>query len=277
MGTSKSPYRADLLAGKTVLITGGGSGINFGIAQALGAHGAKISIMGRREEVLQKAVEALKADGVDAYYVQGDVRDAELCEKAIKDTVGHFSSLDILVNGAAGNFLCPPEELSPNGFKTVMDIDVNGTFNMCRYSFPFLKASRGVILNISATLHYVGTPFQVHVSAAKAGVDAMTINLASEWGEHGIRVVGVAPGPIGDTEGMRRLAPGDAKKAIEMTVPLRRLGSIDDIGRAALFLVSDAASYVTGEVLVVDGGHWLSKPPMVPREVVEKLVHAAKK
>ena len=277
MSEARSPFRGDLLDGKVALITGGGSGINFGIATALGKHGAKVAIMGRRETVLEASVAELKADGIDAFYVQGDVRDADACQKAIEDTVSHFGSLDILVNGAAGNFLCPPEDLSPNGFKTVLDIDVNGTFNMSHFAFAHLKKSHGVILNVSATLHYVGTPFQVHVSAAKAGIDAMTLNLASEWGEHGIRVVAVAPGPIGDTEGMRRLAPGEAKAAIEQTVPLRRLGKIEDIGKAAVYLVSDAASYVTGEVLVVDGGHWLSKPPMVPRAMVEKMVQATKR
>ena len=134
-----------------------------------------------------------------------------------------------------------------------------------------------MILNISATLHYIGTPFQAHVSAAKAGIDALTLNLAAEWGDRGIRVVGIAPGPIGDTEGMRRLAPGEAAQRIIDQIPLRRMGKIDDIAQAALYLCSPAASYVTGETLVVDGGHWLSKPPLVPREVVEKMMAALKK
>lgn len=277
MAQSTSPFRTDLLKDKVALITGGGSGICFGVAQALGQHGAKVAIMGRREDVLQKACEQMEQEGIKSFYVAGDVRKPESCQQVIDQVVQHFGQLDILVNGAAGNFLCPPEELSPNGFKTVIDIDLNGSFNMSRLAFEHLKPTQGVILNISATLHYVGTPFQVHVSAAKAGVDALTLNLASEWGEHGIRVVGVAPGPIGDTEGMRRLAPGEAGEKIKQTIPLRRFGKVAEIGQAAVFLCSEAASYITGDTLVVDGGHWLAKPPMIPRQVVEKMIEQTKK
>lgn len=274
--TKMSPFREDLLKDKVVLVTGGGSGICFGIARALGLHGAKVAIMGRREEVLQKACSSLGEEGVSCTYVAGDVRDPSQCQNVIDKVVSHYGKLDILVNGAAGNFLCPPEELSPNGFKTVVEIDLIGTFNMCRLAFEHLKAAKGIILNISATLHYVGTPFQAHVSAAKAGIDALTTNLAAEWGEHGIRVVGIAPGPIGDTEGMRRLAPGEAGERIKQEVPLKRFGTVNDIAMAAVFLCSEAAAYITGETLVVDGGHWLAKPPMVPRDLVEKLVQASK-
>ncbi|MFW7382001.1 MAG: SDR family oxidoreductase [Oligoflexus sp.] len=274
--TLMSPFRADLMKNKVVLVTGGGSGICFGVARSLGLHGAKVAIMGRREEVLQKACASLAEEGVDCFYVAGDVRDPEHCQNVISKVVEHYGSLDVLVNGAAGNFLCPPEELSPNGFRTVIEIDLIGSFNMCRLSYEHLKASHGVILNISATLHYVGTPFQAHVSAAKAGVDALTVNLAAEWGVHGIRVVGIAPGPIGDTEGMRRLAPGEAGERVKQEIPLRRFGTIQDIAQSAVFLCSEAASYITGETLVVDGGHWLAKTPMVPRELVEKMVHASK-
>jgi peroxisomal 2,4-dienoyl-CoA reductase len=271
-----SPFRSDILKGKVAFVTGGGSGINFGVAKALASHGADIAMMGRREEVLQQACQELGKLGVKTFYKSGDVRNPESCQTALDETVKTLGKLDILVNGAAGNFLCPPEELSPNGFKTVIDIDLNGTFNMCRYGYQYLKASKGLILNISATLHYVGTPFQAHVSAAKAGVDALTINLAAEWGPEGIRVNGIAPGPIGDTEGMRRLAPGEAGEKIKKEIPLRRFGETAEIGMAAVFLASSAASYITGETLVVDGGHWLSKPPMVPRSVVEQMMAKSK-
>jgi 2,4-dienoyl-CoA reductase [(3E)-enoyl-CoA-producing], peroxisomal len=274
---AQSPFRSDILKGKVAFITGGGSGINFGVAKALAAHGASIAIMGRREDVLKASSEELSKFGVKTYYKSGDVRDPEACEAAIKGAVAALGGLDILVNGAAGNFLSPPESLSPNGFKTVIDIDLNGTFNMCRFAFEHLKGRNALILNISATLHYVGTLFQSHVSAAKAGIDALTLNLAAEWGKDGIRVCGIAPGPIGDTEGMRRLAPGEAGKKLEATIPLGRFGSTEDIGLAAVFLASSAASYITGETLVVDGGHWMAKPPMVPREIVEKMVAQSKK
>jgi peroxisomal 2,4-dienoyl-CoA reductase len=163
-----------------------------------------------------------------------------------------------VVNGAAGNFLCKAEDLSPNGFGAVVDIDLKGTFNVCRAAFAELKKNRGQILNISATLHYLGTPMQLHVSAAKAGVDALTRNLAVEWGHNGIRVNAIAPGPIADTEGMKRLVPEPIREKLRQKVPLGRLGLIKDIENAAVFLCSDAASYINGAVLVVDGGHWLA-------------------
>ncbi len=271
-----SPFKNDILKGKVVFITGGGSGINFGVAKALAAHGADIALMGRREEVLVDACKQLSVYGCRTYFRQGDVRSPEACEAAIEGCVESLGRIDILVNGAAGNFLCPPELLSPNGFRTVIDIDLNGTFNMCRYSYKHLKATKGLILNISATLHYVGTLFQSHVSAAKAGIDALTMNLAAEWGHEGIRVCGIAPGPIGDTEGMRRLAPGEAGERVKRGIPLGRFGSTEDIGYAAVFLASAAASYITGETLVVDGGHWLAKPPMVSRELVEQMLNKQK-
>ncbi len=271
-----SIFRADLLKDKVAFVTGGGSGICFGLAQAFAEHGAQIFIMGRREDVLKEAAAKIAHNGQRCEFYAGDVRDAQQCEAALARCVEKFGALDILVNGAAGNFLCPASELSGNAFKTVIDIDLVGTFQMSKLAFPLLCKSRGTILNISATLHYVATPYQAHVSAAKAGIDALTINLAGEWGEKGIRVVGIAPGPIGDTEGMRRLAPGEAGKKLAAGIPLERLGRIEDISQAALFLVSSGASYITGETLVVDGGHWLAKPPFVPKAMVEQLMAAAK-
>jgi peroxisomal 2,4-dienoyl-CoA reductase len=185
------------------------------------------------------------------------VRNYEEVEKAIAQTVEKFGKIDIVVNGAAGNFLCWAEELSSNGFGTVIDIDTKGTFNVCRAAIAELKKTKGQILNISATLHLAATPMQIHVSAAKAGVDAMTRNLAVELGKFGIRVNGIAPGPIEDTEGMKRLLPEELKEKITKKIPLRRFGRIKDIEDSAIFLCSDAASYISGVTLVVDGGHWL--------------------
>ena len=175
----------------------------------------------------------------------------------VAKTADHYGKIDIVVNGAAGNFLCAADQLSANGFGTVVDIDTKGTFNVCRAAFEELKKSQGQILNISATLHYLATPMQIHVSAAKAGVDAITRNLSVEWGRHGIRVNGIAPGPIEDTEGIKRLLPPELKEKLIKKIPLQRLGRIADIENAALFLVSDAASYINGVTLVVDGGQWL--------------------
>src|SRR5207248_3284890 len=187
----------------------------------------------------------------------------EEVEKALASTIERFGKVDVVVNGAAGNFLCRPEDLSPNGFGTVVDIDLKGTFNVCRAAFEQLKEHRGQILNISATLHYLGTPMQLHVSAAKAGVDALTRNLAVEWGRHGIRVNAIAPGPIGDTEGMKRLVPEPIKEKLQQRIPLGRFGLIEDIENAAVFLCSDAANYINGAVLVVDGGHWLAANSLI--------------
>lgn len=247
-----------ILSGHVALITGGGTGITGGVARALAEAGTRVALVSRKLEHLRPAAEAINANGGEAIAVAADVRDPDAVAAAVATTIDRFGKLDIVVNGAAGNFLCAAEELSPNGFGTVVDIDLKGTFNVCRAAFAELKQNHGQILNISATLHYLGTPMQLHVSAAKAGVDALTRNLAVEWGRHGIRVNAIAPGPIGDTEGMKRLVPQPIKEKLLERIPLGRFGEIADIERAAIFLCSEAASYINGTVLVVDGGHWLA-------------------
>lgn len=247
-----------LLTGHVALVTGGGTGITGGVARALSEAGAQVCLVSRRLEHLEPSAERIRAVGGEALAVAADVRNMEDVERAVAAAVERFGKLDIVVNGAAGNFLCPAEELSPNGFGTVVDIDLKGTFNVSRAAFNELKKHRGQILNISATLHYGGTPLQLHVSAAKAGVDALTRNLAVEWGRYGIRTNAIAPGPIEDTEGMKRLVPPDVKERLRGYIPLRRFGLIRDIERAAVFLCSDAASFINGAVLVIDGGHWLA-------------------
>ena len=247
-----------ILSGRVALITGGGTGITGGVARALAEAGTRVALVSRKLEHLQPAAEAINANGGEAIAVAADVREPDAVAAAIATTIDRFGKLDIVVNGAAGNFLCAAEELSPNGFGTVVDIDLKGTFNVCRAGFAELKKNRGQILNISATLHYLGTPMQLHVSAAKAGVDALTRNLAVEWGRYGIRVNAIAPGPIGDTEGMKRLVPEPIKEKLRQRIPLGRFGEIADIERAAVFLCSEAAGFINGTVLVVDGGHWLA-------------------
>ena len=272
-------FADDILKGHVAFVTGGGTGITGGVARALAEAGADVALVSRNLEHLEPAANAInqarEAAGVsspsvsegqshvgttigEAFAVAADVRKPNEIEKAIAATINHFGKIDIVVNGAAGNFLCTAEELSANGFGTVVDIDLKGTFNVCRAAFAELRKNRGQILNISATLHYLGTPMQLHVSAAKAGVDALTRNLAVEWGRYGIRVNAVAPGPIEDTEGMKRLVPEPIKEQLRQRVPLGRFGLIKDIENAAVFLCSDAASYINGAVLVVDGGHWLA-------------------
>ena len=252
-----------ILAGKVAFVTGGGTGITGGVARALAEAGAGVALVSRKLEHLEPAAAAINEAGGKAFAVAADVRNPEDVEKAITDAIDHFGKIDIVVNGAAGNFLAPAEELSPNGFGTVVDIDLKGTFNVSRAAFAQLKENRGQILNISATLHYVGTPMQLHVSAAKAGVDALTRNLAVEWGRYGIRVNGIAPGPIEDTEGMKRLVPEPVKERLRKNIPLGRFGRIRDIETAAVFLCSDAASFINGAMLVVDGGQWLSATRML--------------
>jgi peroxisomal 2,4-dienoyl-CoA reductase len=250
-------FADDILQGKVAFVTGGGTGITGGVARAMAEHGAKLAITSRKEENLAPMRSLIEKEGGECLAVAADVRDYEAIENAIAGTVERFGRIDIVVNGAAGNFLCAAEQLSANGFGTVVDIDTKGTFNVCRAAFEELKRSKGQILNISATLHYLATPMQIHVSAAKAGVDAITRNLSAEWGRHGIRVNGIAPGPIEDTEGMKRLLPEALKEKITKKIPLGRFGRIRDIENAALFLTSDAAAYINGVTLVVDGGNWL--------------------
>jgi peroxisomal 2,4-dienoyl-CoA reductase len=252
-----------ILKDHVAFVTGGGTGITGGVARALAEAGASVALVSRSIEHLEPAAQVIndaRANNPnigEAFAIAADVRNFEEIEEAILATLVRFGKVDIVVNGAAGNFLSPAEALSPNGFGTVVDIDLKGTFNVCRAAFAQLKEHRGQILNISATLHYVGTPMQLHVSAAKAGVDALTRNLAVEWGRYGIRVNGIAPGPIADTEGMKRLVPEPIKEKLLKSVPLGRFGRISDIEKAALFLCSDAASFVNGAFLVVDGGQWL--------------------
>ncbi|HMS40942.1 MAG TPA: SDR family oxidoreductase [Pyrinomonadaceae bacterium] len=250
-------FADNILQGKVAFVTGGATGITGGVARAFVEAGAKIAITSRKIENLEAMKQSIEAIGGECFAVVADVREYEAVENAIAKTVEHYGKIDIVVNGAAGNFLCKAEDLSPNGFGTVVDIDTKGTFNVCRASFEELKKSRGQILNISATLHYLATPMQIHVSAAKAGVDAITRNLSVEWGRHGIRVNGIAPGPIEDTEGMKRLLMPELKDKLTKKIPLQRFGRIADIENAALFLTSDAASYINGVTLVVDGGQWL--------------------
>lgn len=250
-------FADNILEGKVAFVTGGGTGITGGVARALSEHGAKLAIVSRKMENLIPMQQFIQENGRECFAAAADVRDYDAVKSAIDSTADKFGRIDIVVNGAAGNFLCAANELSANGFGTVVDIDTKGTFNVSRAAFEHLENSKGQILNISATLHYLATPMQIHVSAAKAGVDAITRNLSVEWGRYGIRVNGIAPGPIEDTEGMKRLLPDAVKDKIAKKVPLGRFGKISDIENAALFLCSDAANYINGVTLVVDGGQWL--------------------
>ncbi|RKP09120.1 hypothetical protein THASP1DRAFT_34480 [Thamnocephalis sphaerospora] len=258
--STTSVFSADLLRDKVALVTGGGSGIGKGIAIALARHGASVIILGRNQERLAQAAKDLTAEtGKACETASADVRDVKSLQSVLEPIVNRLGGkLDILVNSAAGNFLAPVTKLSANAFKTVISIDLLGTFNVIKVCQDWLIKAKGNILNISATLQYRGTPLQTHAAAAKAGIDSLTKTIATEWGVHGVRINGIAPGPIASTEGWQRLLPGEARDQALRNIPLQRFGTVGDIEQAALFLTSPAASWVTGHTIVVDGGEWLT-------------------
>ena len=251
----------DLFRGKTVFVTGGGSGINLGVARNFAVLGAHVAICGRTQERLDAAAAELRE--LNAHVsgkvlpLAADVRDYAALESAFARTAAEVGTIDVLVSCAAGNFVCPAEGLSPNGFRTVVDIDLQGSFHASRAAFEQLKETRGFLLFIGAGQSFVPQAYQLHVAAAKAGIDIMMKNLAIEWGRHGIRTATIVPGPIEGTEGMRRLMPPGFEEMKQAVIPLGRMGSVDDIGHAAVFLASPLAGYITGVVLCVDGGNSL--------------------
>lgn len=252
----ESPFKPTLFAGRKALITGGGTGIGREIALALAHHGSDVALVSRNLDHLEPAARSIgELTGRRCVAIQADVREPEQVDAAVGRAVSELGGLDIVINNAAGNFLCPSEQLSPNGFGVVVDIDAKGTWNVCRAAFhASLGEHGGSILNISATLHHGGTPGQVHVAAAKAAVDALTRTLAVEWGPRNIRVNAIAPGPIADTERARRLFPGEAAERLRARMPTRRLGRASDIANLALYVLSDAGANLNGAVIVCDGG-----------------------
>jgi peroxisomal 2,4-dienoyl-CoA reductase len=246
-----SCFRDGILADKVALVTGGGTGIGKEIARTLGRHGAKLAIASRRREVLEAARAELEAEGVECQVGVCDVREPEPVEAVIRGVLERWGRLDILVNNAAGNFPAPISGISYNGFRAVVGIDLLGTYNVSKAAFEtWMKDHGGNVVNISAPFERLGVAFQAHVAAAKMGVDSLTRTCAVEWGRHGIRVNGVAPGEIAGTEGVARfesVAPARGNN------PLGIQGARQDIANAVLFLVSDAARFVTGQILCVDG------------------------
>jgi NAD(P)-dependent dehydrogenase (short-subunit alcohol dehydrogenase family) len=247
--------------GRHVFVAGGSTGINFGIAQAFARAGANVSLISRSQDKVDAAVQQLQSLGAQALGMAADVRQPEALHAAFAQASEKFGAIDVLVSGAAGNFLASALDMSPNAFKTVIDIDLLGSFNVARLAHEHLRKPGACVIQISAGQAFTPTPFQAHVCAAKAGVDMLTQVLALEWGAQGIRINSIVPGPIADTEGLKRLAPGaDNLKAMADLVPLKRLGKIEDIARMAMLLASDWGSYITGAVIPVDGGLALTGP-----------------
>lgn len=261
----------DLFHGRTVFITGGGSGINLGIARSFAALGAKLAICGRTESRLDSARTELEALGAKVLTIPLDVRDYDALVAAVERTRRDLGAISVLVCGAAGNFLCRSEELSPKGFRSVVDIDLVGSFHTCRAAFEQLKETQGSILFISAGQSLIPYLAQAHAGAAKAGIDNLMRNLALEWGPYGIRSNSIVPGPIAGTEGMRRLAPGDIGEKLRRVIPLQRFGEVEEIGNAAVFLASPLAAFVTGTTLVVDGGQNLPGAGLFGQIVMDAL------
>ena len=238
-----------------MLIFGGTSGINFGIAEGFVARGASITVASRKAENVSAAVARL-GGGAGVCGTIADIRDEAAVAAALVESVTRFGPIDVLIQGAAGNFLCEAKSLSLNGFRVVVDIDLIGSFNVARQAYPHLRKPGASIIHISAPQANLPVRYQIHVCAAKAGVDQLTRVLALEWGPDGIRVNSISPGPIRGTEGVRRLMPGgtQGEAFINARVPLQRMGETGDIANLALFLASPYASFVSGAVVPCDGG-----------------------
>lgn len=253
---------ADTLKDRVAVITGGSSGLGLAMAEYFGRIGASVAVTGRSRERLDAAAAHLRARGVEPLTVAMDVRDPEQVDATLAAVLDRFGRVDILVNNAAGNFVVRAEDLSVNGWNAVVNIVLHGTFYCTRaVARHWIRQGRGgSILNILATYAWTGGPGTVHSAAAKAGVLAMTRTLAVEWAARGIRVNAIAPGPVDGTGAAPQLWPTEeARQAVLASIPLGRMGRPEEIAHAAAYLVSDYASFITGEVLTMDGGQWLGR------------------
>lgn len=248
-------------SGRVAVVTGGGSGIGRSIAARYAAGGGTVAVLGRRPEPLAETVDLIRAAGGQAAAFPVDVRDYEQVSAATEAVRDRFGRIDSLVNNAAGNFVCPGEQLSAGGWRAVIDIVLHGSFHCTRaVSETMLAQGSGSVLSVIASYAWHGHPGTVHSAAAKAGVLAMTRTLAVEWADRGVRLNCIAPGPT-ETAGAGAALWGDAesRERVLASVPQRRMAGPGEIADVAAFLLDERARYVTGEVLTVDGGQWLGK------------------
>ena len=255
-------FEKDLLNGKTIVVTGGGTGLGKSMSRRFGELGANIVISGRRKEKLEDTADEFSKLGIDVLTCPGDVRKLEDVELMTSQALDKFGTIDCLLNNAAGNFISPTEMLSPNAFKVVIDIVLMGTWN-CTSTIgkEMIKNKKGNVLSIVTTYAWTGSPYVVPSASAKAGVLAMTRSLAVEWGKHNIRFNAIAPGPFPTKGAWSRLMPPgfeDFEDGMKDKIPMKRFGERHELENLASYLMSDGSAYVNGEVVTIDGGEWLA-------------------
>ena len=255
-------FEKDLLNGKTIVVTGGGTGLGKSMSRRFGELGANIVISGRRKEKLEDTADEFSKLGINVLTCPGDVRKLEDVELMTSQALDKFGAIDCLLNNAAGNFISPTEMLSPNAFKVVIDIVLMGTWN-CTSTIgkEMIKNKKGNVLSIVTTYAWTGSPYVVPSAAAKAGVLAMTRSLAVEWGKHNIRFNAIAPGPFPTKGAWSRLMPPgfeDFEDGMKDKIPMKRFGERHELENLASYLMSDGSAYINGEVVTIDGGEWLA-------------------
>lgn len=273
-------FQKDILEDKVAVITGGASGIGLGISTRLAMAGCNVVLASRREDLCQeKAKEIARHHGVNAWGFGINVRDSESVKHTFAAIHEACGRIDILVNNAAGNFYFPSHMLSDNQWRAVLEIDLYGTFYCCREAYPYMKDRGGSIVSISMTLHHNGWVGMLPACAAKSGIDALTRTLALEWSRHKIRVNAIAPGPV-ETEGVKAAFDrGNTFSGDYKGIPLGRAGEADEVGDLAVYLSSPAASWITGEIITLDGGERLSPNRQAPdpEELEQRVLEEMKK
>lgn len=281
-------FQPDLLKDRAIFLTGGGTGLGRSMALHFAKLGARLFLIGRREEPLKNTCEEIHRDGGAAAYTPCDVRDYDAVETAMTGAENHWGEIDTLVNNAAGNFMARTERLSPNAFQAVVGIVLNGTFN-CTLAFAKRRIAKklgGNVLNISTTYAAAnsGSGYVVPSACAKAGVLALTTSLAVEWAKYHIRVNAIAPGPFPTEGAWSRLMPSEQFEEYALNKhPMKRFGKHEELTNLAAFLLSDMAEYINGECVVIDGGQWLrgagefNDLAMIPDEAWEQLESARRK